>query len=199
MPTSDLERLFALLGDPPTHVTPTPWELALPEAGLRFPTDYRAIIDRYGSFELHRYLTVRGPSLRRPQIDMPNGFPGFAEFSQLEAENALLPENSMTEPTPDEALITGPADLLCWGGNIAGDRLFWLTIGEPDDWPIMIWFCGSWTLVHSSLAKFLADTITWALPEEHCVIPIQGPENPDWWPGAEIPPLLTCIGDWATP
>jgi hypothetical protein len=194
--TAALDRLFEILGEPTYRVDRVPWERAEPEAGLRFPLDYKAIIDRYGTFEIYEYLTVRGPFRGRPQSDMPEGFLGYAASSRDEAENVLLPENG-TEPSPDGELVTGPDVLLSWGGNIAGDRLFWLLDGEPDNWPIAIWFCGGpWVVVRSGMAEFLADVVTRRLPEQDNPIPVQGPENPDWTPGEEVPPLLTSLGGW---
>ncbi|MGW0807206.1 hypothetical protein [Nonomuraea sp. NPDC002799] len=32
-----------------------------------------------------------------------------------------------------------PGGFLSWGSSIDGDRLGWLTVGEPDSWPVAIW------------------------------------------------------------
>jgi hypothetical protein len=196
MPSHAVDELFGMLGEPPSEIEPVPWEQALPEAGLVFPSDYREIIDRYGTFEIYRYLTVWGPFRGRPQSDMSEGFVGHAEFSREEAETVLLPENH-TQPSADGELITGPDVLQRWGANIAGDRFFWLTEGDPEHWPIAVWFRGGpWVVLRAGLARFLVDLLNRTLPRVDRILPVQGPENPDWDPGDPVPPLLKPLGGW---
>ncbi len=76
-----------------------------------------------------------GPAFREMREDFPDRFP-----------YAIFPE---------------PGGLLEWGGNLNGDRCFWLTEDpDPDRWPVVVWFRGevasrSWRREEGGMAAFL--------------------------------------------
>lgn len=148
MTNRDLDQLARLLPPPAQEVSGPPWERCRPEAGLDFPSDYRAFVDRYGGGR------VEGPdSFERLVIHTPSGVPrrpgqagGFGAFVAWNVSEFA----SMFEGA-DEGFWGGkvypmypaPGGLLTWGENEQGDLFWWLTEGDdPDAWPVVMWARG---------------------------------------------------------
>ncbi|MGW4646920.1 SMI1/KNR4 family protein [Kitasatospora sp. NPDC004289] len=161
-----IDHLTDLLGPPTHHPAPVPWELA-PAAhpDLRFPSDYRRLIDTYGSIRIREDLGIHGPSRKNYYGE------GFAAVIAATAdvgdqveyvhEEPKFPDE--TSPTPPYPMFPAPGGLLSWGGDTFGNYFFWLTNDQdPDTWPVVVWFqeIEVWDVFDGGLAAFLFSLLT---------------------------------------
>ncbi|MER5866676.1 SMI1/KNR4 family protein [Kitasatospora sp. NPDC002040] len=156
-----MSRLGELLGPPTRRPAQVPWESAADaHPGLRFPADYRWLIDTYGSIRIHEDLLVSGPTR--------SGFygEGFAGFLAMTADAYDQAEQFHEEPRfpeiapePPHPMFPEPGGLLSWGGDTFGNYYFWLTQDpDPNRWPVVVWFGENevWDVFDGGLAAFLA-------------------------------------------
>ncbi|MFC5831190.1 SMI1/KNR4 family protein [Nonomuraea insulae] len=104
------------------------WDEVFRALDLRLPPDYIAFIERYGDCEFARWLRV-------------------FDFRTLTDEQfAHIPEwmddyRDLREDSPEEfrlAMWPEPGGFFEWGCTIDGDIMGWMTVGKPEEWPIMI-------------------------------------------------------------
>lgn len=102
------------------------------EIGIQFPQDYKDFIARYSSrngIYIGGFFLILDP---------------FAPYGNLKRAIAdfLDPLRSLRQKYGEQEypypLYPEPDGLLPWGSTENGDDLFWLTIGAPDQWPIVI-------------------------------------------------------------
>ncbi|MFJ8694896.1 SMI1/KNR4 family protein [Streptomyces roseolilacinus] len=116
---------------PPVHGADEQVDWAAAEArwGVRFPTDYRDFMARYGGGSINGEAVVLLPlpreGLRWPPAD-------------LAEETANVRHAWRTEGGRD-ALDVDPEHLLAWGVTAGPDILCWLTSdADPDRWPVVV-------------------------------------------------------------
>jgi len=95
--------------------------------GTPVPGDYREFISVYGSGAIDRFvIQVLNLSLEWDR----------SMSDELCAALASLHEDPYSDqPFP---VFPEPGGLLPWGSGDDGDTFCWKTIGEPDDWPIVL-------------------------------------------------------------
>lgn len=120
-PRDELLRLLTPPGE--KWAVPSRSEIAQAyEAGL--PSDFLWLMETYGPGEISDYLGIL-PPVSASVIGKVSG------VSPTKAE----PDEGVEGIEP-EYLVRG--GLLVWGYNPDGDGAFWSTVGEPDDWPIVV-------------------------------------------------------------
>lgn len=74
---------------------------------------------------------------------------GASDHNGIEWQRTCPPGS----PDPDRErypypLHPAPGGLLVWGTTMDADRLCWLTGGEPEDWPVVVWSSEGWYETH---------------------------------------------------
>ena len=117
--------------------------------GLALPSDYRALVERYGRGEFNDLWSVFppfGPDTLTDQIAV------------LEVDRDVRRDWPADYPYP---LYPEPGGLLIWGAGSDGHRLCWLTEGRPDEWPVVVWHVrdGDYELRRAGAAEVLASLV----------------------------------------
>ncbi|MEU8150945.1 SMI1/KNR4 family protein [Nonomuraea sp. NPDC048901] len=124
-----LEQLTALVPPPPSPVFGVrAWDEVFADIGMRLPDDYVAFIERYGSCDFARWLYVC--DLRLLTKERCAGLPEEMDYYR-----------DLREDSPEDftlAMWPEPGGFFRWGSTIDGDDIGWLTLGEPEAWPVII-------------------------------------------------------------
>lgn len=94
---------------------------------MRLPDDYKWLVEKYGWGEFCDYLYLRTPFGTSPH----NGVDWQSGRASGSAER-----DGERYPYP---LHPAPGGLLIWGTTMDADRLCWITAGDPQDWPVVVW------------------------------------------------------------
>ncbi|MEU1881173.1 SMI1/KNR4 family protein [Streptosporangium sp. NPDC020072] len=145
---SALDRLIALVPPPAEPVFGTgSWEELTADTGVRFPADYMAFIERYGRCEFARWMAIYDP--REPS-------------KEGEWDLALWGEEyrDLRDDSPEDyplAMWPEPGGFVAWGSTIDGETFGWLTVGEPEEWPVLVLYRLDLELgpVYESMTEFL--------------------------------------------
>ncbi|MEU6234428.1 hypothetical protein [Kitasatospora sp. NPDC047058] len=98
-------------------------------AGFAVPSSHRALIDAYGPGCFDEFLWVYAEGSARPGLDL---------VERTRETRRLLrdyPEPTLPALLAGDGLTTD--DLVQWAVTDNADMLFWLPVGEPDDWPTL--------------------------------------------------------------
>lgn len=125
-----LDALTALVPPPPSPVAADgDWARIESDLGLRLPADFKALTRHYGLGQFADFLSPLNP------------FSG--EGALLRSARRLLAEEGPSrQECPQEhphPYYPEPGGLLVWAGTDNGDRICWLTEGEPDAWTTVAW------------------------------------------------------------
>ncbi|MGW6576244.1 SMI1/KNR4 family protein [Streptomyces sp. NPDC054945] len=108
------------------------WTAAETAVGVRLPDDYKWLVATYGWGEFCDFLYLRTPF-------------GVSKYNGIEWQSAHPTESAdlggERYPYP---LHPAPGGLLIWGTTMDADRLCWLTDGEPEEWPVVVWSSEGW-------------------------------------------------------
>jgi hypothetical protein len=108
------------------------WLTAEAALGLALPSDFKALVRLYGPGEFDEI------ALLTPFDARAHGAVDLLKH----ARDLLRHHQSFRDEAPEEfphPLYPEPGGLLEWGGTGNGDRLCWLTTGDPDEWPVVVW------------------------------------------------------------
>src|SRR5690606_17098298 len=100
--------------------------------GVRLPAEFKELLRRYGlgEFDDIMLLTPFAPD-DQPSADLVKRarelLPTFAQHREEWPEDFPFP------------LYPEPEGLLEWAVTGNGDSLCWLTTGDPDQWPVVVW------------------------------------------------------------
>lgn len=113
---SALDRLVSLAHPPAVPLGATgDWP------AVALPSDYRDLVTRYGKGVFNDNVALQVP----------------VDVDLLDSDRELREEFGDEDyPYP---LHPEPGGLLVWATTVNGVRLCWLTTGEPDDWPVVVW------------------------------------------------------------
>ncbi len=182
---SSATRLRELLLSPAEPAAATPWAQAMPEAGLRFPRDYREFVDCYGGGLVNREFGIVIPKLHPFQPGAKAGFSGFAQFAAEQVAPGF-PDLGVPGPEPDPyrnpyPFFPAAGGLLIWARDYNGDHCFWLTEHEdPDRWPVVVFFrnmpAPQWRLFDGGMTQFLLALLDRSYEYAELLIgPVQAP------------------------
>ena len=88
------------------------------------PSEYRALMDRYGSGEWRGWLDFVGRDEMVEQVETLTGF-----------HREVREQFPQFEPVPR---WPEPGGFLPFATSIDGDELGWVTAGDPDAWPVLL-------------------------------------------------------------
>jgi hypothetical protein len=145
------EVLTELLPPRPGSGLAVDWAAVEEAWGLEFPSDYKKLIDHYGDVLFGDYLEVIPPSIVTPATcDEPGAPRGGMGFITADTRDTWAD----TEPTGIDA---EPEELVTWGAACSTDLFCWLTRGEPDRWPVLVFSHGDdvWTQYDFGMVEFL--------------------------------------------
>jgi hypothetical protein len=98
--------------------------------GIALPAGYKSLIGAYGTGSWKGFLWVLNPFASNRFLNL------FEQTQrQLEAERAIRADCSSEVPFP---IYPEPGGLLPWAITDNGDRLYWLTEGNPENWAIVV-------------------------------------------------------------
>jgi hypothetical protein len=129
-----IENLVRIVSPPTTaadHGSAEGWEQCQQQLGLSLPSDYRQLIDTYGTGCWMDFLWVLSPFAKNTNLSLLT-----QAHLHLDGERtirALWPEQV---PFP---LYPEPEGLFPWAITDNGNRLYWQTCGAPEDWPTIIY------------------------------------------------------------
>ncbi|WP_182909813.1 SMI1/KNR4 family protein [Microbispora sp. H13382] len=126
---SPLDRLTVLVPPPATPVFGTrDWDEVFADLGLRLPADYVAFLERYGSCEFARWLSIKDDrALTHEQCVLAPEW--MDHYRDLRGD---YPEDFPLAMWPE------PGGFFPWGSTIDGDYLGWMTVGTPEEWPVAL-------------------------------------------------------------
>ncbi|MFI7037880.1 SMI1/KNR4 family protein [Microbispora rosea] len=126
---SPLDRLTVLVPPPATPVFGTRnWDEVFADLGLRLPDDYVAFVERYGSCQFARWLGINDERMLTPEQ---------CALASLSMDHY----RDLREDSPEDftlAIWPEPEGFYPWGSTIDGDYLGWMTVGAPEEWPVML-------------------------------------------------------------
>ncbi|MEU4513725.1 SMI1/KNR4 family protein [Nonomuraea wenchangensis] len=127
--SAPLDQLVVLVPPPSSPLFGTrAWDELFADIGIRLPDDYVAFIERYGSCQFARWLGICDMRLLSKE-----------DCTQLPQEMDYY--RKWREDSPEEhslAMWPEPGGFFSWGSTIDGDAIGWLTVGEPEEWPVMV-------------------------------------------------------------
>ncbi|MER5586011.1 SMI1/KNR4 family protein [Streptomyces asoensis] len=127
------------------------WEAVERAWGLVFPPDFKEFLAHYGGGLSDLDLGVLVPATVTPETcDEPGAPKGGMGFITADTRATWVD----TEPTGVDAAAE---DLVTWGADGSADLYCWLTHGDPEDWPVVLFSHGvdTWTLFDCGMAEFL--------------------------------------------
>ncbi len=147
--------------------THEPWHSVEQSIGTVLPVDYKAFVDTYGFVRLDDFLMVFSPFTDDGPGDLlTESVSGIEAYRTLQRR---FPAD-MTLPAFPE-----PGGILPLGRTDNGDDLHWLTLGPPDEWPIVIF--GSRERRHQQIDRNLTGLLVSLLDRDEVV-----PVFPDRFP-----------------
>lgn len=110
------------------------WDELFDALGTRLPREYVDLMEIYGGGAWSSWLNFITP-LRR---EATQGYQGLADFVEqiLDGYRSLRADHPQYQPL---AVWPEPGGFLPFADSIDGDVLGWLTLGEPDDWPLIVY------------------------------------------------------------
>ncbi len=120
-----LEALAALVVPPARpRLGETSWDEVAEQLGTGLPAEYRVLMERYGAGEWRGWLGFFGRDELVGQVETLTGFhrelrEQFPQFEPL----SMWPERG---------------GFLPFATSIDGDELGWVTVGDPDGWPVLL-------------------------------------------------------------
>ncbi|WP_051798803.1 SMI1/KNR4 family protein [Catenuloplanes japonicus] len=155
----------------PIHVG-ADWGSIEAALGTPLPADFKELIRRYGAGEFCDLVSLLTPDV-------------------LIAQNRdiLDEERDYRDDDPEDypyLLHPEPGGILIWGATSNGDRMCWLTEGEPDAWPVVVWQPrgAEWQLYPTGVAEFLDGWLSGRIPE---VFPAEFTATAQWFdPAREL-------------
>ncbi|MFF4837052.1 SMI1/KNR4 family protein [Streptomyces sp. NPDC001315] len=146
-----LDTLAGLMPPRPRDGVTVDWAAVEAAWGLVFPSDFKGFLARYGKRLLDEDLSVMAPSTVTPETcDEPGAPMGGMGFITADTRDTWKD----TEPTGIEAAAE---DLVTWGAEGSADLYCWLTHGEPEEWPVVLFSHGddTWTRFDCGMTEFL--------------------------------------------
>ena len=111
------------------------WDKVAKQLPFTLPSDFKAYLDTYGEGCLGDMFYLISP------FDERKGESLLDIYDEIDDE---FRDNCEMEGWLEEASEVYEPGLIRFGGDTNGHRLYWLTIGAPDEWPIVIdggWHC----------------------------------------------------------
>ncbi len=152
-----LETLKKLLPPPKNPCKPGDekgWRLLEHVLGTALPKDYKAFIGTYGTGGIDDFLWFLTPFEADENVNL-------LKRTQVLRDSYL----ELQQKHPDyyqHAFFPDEGGLMPWGYTDNGDELYWLTKGEPEEWPIVAYESRSsdYEVYHLTLTDFIAQIVS---------------------------------------
>jgi len=127
-----LELLKTVLSVPinPFEITVENWNEVEMKLGSRLPSDYKEFISCYGTGGIDDFLFVLNPVAKNKYMNL------FSRIDSLKQSSAISKQMFETDFIP--SLFPENNGFLPFAYTANGDDLYWATIGEPDEWPVVV-------------------------------------------------------------
>lgn len=151
-----IDVLLRIMPPPPSPIETgaRSWLEIETEIGTRLPQDYKEYIEKYGSGRIGDFIAIFNPFSANRHTNI---------LDQIPKQTEIL--NHFKRTSPSECpypIFPEAAGLLPFGGTDNGDRLYWVTDGEPDSWWIAVNESRGPTFSEHKcdMTQFLADILT---------------------------------------
>ncbi|MUL42686.1 hypothetical protein FZ103_16175 [Streptomonospora sp. PA3] len=143
------------------------WDAMERHYGFSFPPDYRDIVDSYGGLALNslNVISPKWPGGRVEELasqtaeiefiysDLRSEFP--EQYREMVEKFPFFAERGSAYPFHPER-----PGLLCWGED-GGASMYWLTDGDPEEWPVVVDYRDEiWEVHDMCAAQFLLEALT---------------------------------------
>jgi hypothetical protein len=150
-----LDLLLRNLSPPPSPIeAPSAEDWNIVENSLRgLPTDYKAFVEKFGTGAINQFIWVLNPTAANPYLNL------LKQMAPI--LGALKEVRDNGEPSP-YALYPEPSGLLPFAKTDNGDAMFWLTQGDPNEWPVVVNAArdASYEKFDCNMTRFLAGILT---------------------------------------
>jgi len=152
LPVVTIDDLVRLVPPPAAPVDADgDWSAVEAALGLRLPADFQALVGRYGVGQFGD-ISLWTPFAKRLDgvFDLVKHARRLVDFHRPLRDE--LPEDF---PHP---LYPEPGGLLEWASTSNGDSRCWLTGGDPDSWPAVVWNIrrGAYTVMSNTHSRAIA-------------------------------------------
>ncbi len=129
------------------HLVPPPdhpylgdgsWDEVFGQLGSRLPTEYIQLMKTYGCGIWSSWLRFVPPLRTDRPVPRPGGFHGLMQHA-TEINDIYRDLRTAHPEFQPLAVWPEPDGFFAFADSIDGDALGWLTIGEPDDWPLIVY------------------------------------------------------------
>jgi hypothetical protein len=129
-----LERLIQIASPPAPPVetgSPKQWNLIQKRLGTPLPTDYKKLIDRYGTGTFNNFIVPYNPFAKDDSLNL---FQALDTHHQASRQIQIEGDVSWSVVHPYQ-LFPAPDGLLPWGTTATfGKTFFWQVSGPPETW-----------------------------------------------------------------
>ena len=101
------------------------------ELGTTMPSDFKEYINLFGTGYIGRFLWVFNPFSNEESLN-------FIEQMEIRLDALEEIKEKYGDDECPYPLYPEPSGLLPWGATDNGDVLYWSTVGQPDEWTVVI-------------------------------------------------------------
>jgi hypothetical protein len=149
-----ITQIIAPPAEPCETGTQKNWEKIEKRLGLKFPQDYKALINTYGTGSFNDFIIVYNPFAQNEYLNL---LYVLDTLHQADQQTQLLADSVWTAVDPFE-LYPAPKGLLPWGGTTnLGETFFWQIKGPPENWETIFYNLrsGEYEVWKHSVTEFL--------------------------------------------
>ncbi|MET1081302.1 MAG: SMI1/KNR4 family protein [Pseudomonas sp.] len=124
------------------------WLAVESQLGIALPDDYKEFVHKYGTGSVDNFLWVFNPTSRNENVNF---------LDQISAQLKVLIELQSYGEIIPYRLFPAQGGILPFAITDNGDVLFWLSVGEPNSWTVLVNEARSpeWEVFDMSMSKFL--------------------------------------------
>lgn len=141
MSVAEIRKLVPPPSRPKYRGNPKSWAKFEKDFPYKLPRDYREYIEVYGKGCLGGMFSVYSPFYHKRN---PQGKGNFLCCYDLISPDLI--ELCEGEDWLDESQMNEMPGFILFGGDTNENYLHWVTIGEPDQWPIVVYRRNDWSI-----------------------------------------------------
>lgn len=123
------------------------------QLGTALPDDYKEFVQVYGTGSVDNFLWIFNPVSKNENINL---------LAQIKTQLAVLIELQSYGETIPYKLFPAEGGLLPFAITDNGDVLFWQSVGDPNDWTVLVNEARSpeWAVFDMPMSKFLFEILS---------------------------------------